>query len=182
MRNLEILTKSIDTLKLLQENEKVICSCIDEFSKVLFVYTSLTRLLIYNYSDNISAHTTFNHAIVLADENPNLENALMIQIDYVQELQGVQFTYSSGNMYLYKLEEKKIEEVGEIPDGILAAAWAPNQEYLAVATSQSMLLFTLEFDVLYEQPIDDGDLTFASTDTLKQSIVKDAIISWRGDS
>jgi hypothetical protein len=85
-------------------------------------------------------------------------------------------------MYLYKLEEKKIEEVGEIPDGILAAAWAPNQEYLAVATSQSMLLFTLEFDVLYEQPIDDGDLTFASTDTLKQSIVKDAIISWRGDS
>lgn len=85
-------------------------------------------------------------------------------------------------MYLYKLEEKKIEEVGEIPDGILAAAWAPNQEYLAVATSQSMLLFTLEFDVLYEQPIDDGDLTFSSTDTLKQSIVKDAIISWRGDS
>jgi hypothetical protein len=38
-------------------------------------------------------------------------------------------------MYLYKLEEKKIEEVGEITDGILAAAWAPNQEYLAVATS-----------------------------------------------
>ena len=83
MRNLEILTKSIDTLKNLQENEKVVCSCIDEFSKVLFVYTSLTRLLVYNYADNISAHTTLKHAVVLADENPNLENAFMIQIDYI---------------------------------------------------------------------------------------------------
>jgi len=29
-------------------------------------------------------------------------------------------------MYIYKVEEEKVEEAGEILDGILAAAWAPN--------------------------------------------------------
>lgn len=53
-------------------------------------------------------------------------------------------------MYIFKLDEQKLEEVGEIPEGILAAAWAPNQEYLAVATPKMMLLFTPDFDVLYE--------------------------------
>ena len=73
-----------------------------------------------------------------------------MQLDYIQELQGVQFTYACGNMYLYRVDEKRIEEVGEIPDGIRAAAWAPNQEYFAIATSAMMLLFTPDFDVLYE--------------------------------
>ena len=59
MRNLEILTKSIDTLKHLQDNELVTKSCIDEYAKILIIYTSEHRLLIFNYADAISAKTTF---------------------------------------------------------------------------------------------------------------------------
>lgn len=44
-----------------------------------------------------------------------------------------------------------------------------------------MLLFTPDFDVLYEQSLDDDDMTFAVSDTKDQTI-KDACISWRGDS
>lgn len=84
-------------------------------------------------------------------------------------------------MYLYRVEERRVEEVGEIADGIRAAAWAPNQEYLAVATSAMMLLFTPDFDVLYEQALDDGDMTFASGEA-KDASIKEACISWRGDS
>ena len=61
-------------------------------------------------------------------------------------------------------KDSEVEEVGEIDGGVLAAAWAPNQEYLALATPALMLLFTPEFDVLYEEPLDDGDMTFAPED------------------
>ena len=60
-------------------------------------------------------------------------------------------------MYLVNNENGSIQEAGEIPDGILAAAWSPNQEHFAVATPLKMLLFTTEFDVLYETDLDDGD-------------------------
>jgi hypothetical protein len=105
MRNLEILTKSIDTLKNLEDNELVTKSCIDEYAKMLIVYTSKHRLLIFTYQDSFSAKTTFKHSVTLSDENPNLENSYLLQLDYIQELQGVQFTYACGNMYLYRVDK-----------------------------------------------------------------------------
>lgn len=84
MRNLEILTKSIDTLKALEQDEKITNLCIDEYSKTLIVYTSNHRLLIFAFAETqLSAQTTFKHSIDLKDENPNLENSKLVQLDYV---------------------------------------------------------------------------------------------------
>ena len=70
-------------------------------------------------------------------------------------------SYSNGDMYLFKIESKQVDEVGVLADGILTGSWAPNQEYLAIASKGGkLLLFTPEFDVLYEAEIDDNDLTF----------------------
>lgn len=78
MRNLEILTKSIDTLKNLNEQEFITNSCIDEYSKLLIIYTSQHRLLIFSYDDAISSKTQFKDAVVISDENPNLENSIVV--------------------------------------------------------------------------------------------------------
>lgn len=101
----------------------------------------------------------------MGDENPNLADSYLVQMNYIQGYQGVMFTYACGNMYIYRPwrddQEAKIEEVGEITDGIMAAAWSPNQEYLAVTTRQNLLIvFSPEFEICSESPIDDNDMTF----------------------
>ena len=118
----------------------------------------------------------------MKDENPNPENSKLVQLDYIQELGGVNFTYMSGAMYLLRTSEKTVEEVGDIPDGILAAAWSPNQDYLAVASKTQLLLLTPEFEVPMEQALDDDDMTFEAGQKEKDKTIKDARISWRGDS
>ena len=113
----------------------------------------------------------FKHAVDMKDENPNLESSELVMLAYVQEFGGVSLAYRVGNMFTIKFGPKdpEVEEVGEIPDGILAAAWAPNQDHLAVATSKQMLLLTPEFEVPMEQSLDDDDLTFEASDKVRDS-------------
>ena len=73
---------------------------------------------------------------------------------------------------MFLTEGAEWKEVGEISDGILTGSWAPNQEYLSIATKAGKLVvFTPEFDVLYEADIDDGDLTFKEGDEIDPTVL-----------
>ena len=75
MRNLEILTKSTNTLNQLQPKEEILFTSIDEYTKQIFVFTTQTRVLVYSASTS-----SFEYKAVynMTDENPNLETSKVI--------------------------------------------------------------------------------------------------------
>ncbi len=82
MRNLEILTQTTNTLNQLEAGEEILFSCLDDFTKQLFVYTSQHRMVVYSAA---STTPTFKASFSMTDENPNLETSKVIQMDYLQE-------------------------------------------------------------------------------------------------
>ena len=91
--------------------------------------------------------------------------------------------FSNGEIHFFEIETKEAKDAGVLDGAILAAKWSPNEEYYAVASDNGTLyLFTPEFDILYEAPIDDGDLTFSANTEERNEKISQASISWKGDS
>ena len=172
MRNLEILTKFSGSFAGL--NGTVAAACLDEFGHQLFVYTMEHCIYVYKYDPDSPSEIQFLHQAQLDQE----DGVFNVSLEYVQELQAAVIALSNGEIYIY---DKEVKEAGVLDGNILAAKWSPNEESYAVAVDNGQLyLFTPEFDILYEMPIDDDDLTFESEQDDRS--ITQACISWRNDS
>ena len=96
-------------------------ACLDEFGHTLYVFTKGdAKLYAFKYNDQNmpSILTLKGDCIDLSEQDPYITEAKVISMDYVQELQGVVITMSSGGIYL--VSGDSVQEAGTLPAGILA--------------------------------------------------------------
>lgn len=143
-------------------DDTVATACIDEFGHLIFFYTMMHDLHVYRFdpeAPSVGLKHVASQTFTEAKDDP--DGAFIISLEFVQELESAVLAFSNGEIYLYDLQAKAVKEAGVVNGAIIAAKWSPNEEYYAVATDEGkLMLFTPEWDVLYEKDIDDGDLTF----------------------
>ena len=90
MRNLAILTHYEGVLQTSsEESDSIVCACLDEFEKTLYVYLKSTKVIGYKYgltdpcgTPNLGS-VEITSQFCLADENPTLSDSPLIQFDYI---------------------------------------------------------------------------------------------------
>lgn len=101
---------------------------------------------------------------------------VILDLNYIQELEGLVIVTTSGDIWKVLPKNKDIDTVGSIENGIYAARWSPNEEFLTIATkNETILLLSSNFDAKNEVLIDEEEQK-------NKTKVLDATISWRGDS
>ena len=185
MRNLQILSRYQNILEDIGD-DTVTSVAIDEYGTQIFVYTLNHKLIVYKANDS-----NFTSPVKIAEHifDQFIQSEIgvfIVNMEYVQELASVVMAFNTGEIHFYEMESKEAKEAGVLSGNILAAKWSPNEEHYAVASENGTLyLFTPDFDILYECPIDDGDLTFKDgimPENEDDMEVSQAHISWRGDS
>ena len=92
------------------------------------------------------------------------ESPLCVNVQHLQLDDAVCLVFGCGDILLQHLgtNAPPVECVGGVDVGIAAAAWAPDQELLAVVNcAGSLLVLTREFDVLTEAPIETDEFVAA---------------------
>ena len=105
MRNLEILTKFSRILYSPLTHPYfrhglsglVETACLDEFGHYLFVYTKVScKLYVFKYEAEFPSQVIQIKEVDFSDQDPFIAEAGVVSMDYVQELQGVVITFTSG--------------------------------------------------------------------------------------
>lgn len=197
MRNL-ILNQSysFSIYDLLSENSQNILSVhFDEFSKNLTVLDKECKIYIFNYEDIFSKFTLlktieldaiFYDQFEILEDITNPDPALLgtnsvKYLLYKNEDETIYMITYGGK--LLKIPFSGRYEIIELfPEGeILAVEMASNLEFIAVASGKNKLyLLSYDFEIVNSCALDDGDLSDYTKDP--QNELKEASISWRGDS
>ena len=98
-----------------------------------------------------------------------------MSMTYVAELEAVVVVTEKGTIALVRVSKQYIEIVGMIEGGTEYAAWAPDQEVLAIVTREGpfrqnpgLVIMSKEWQLLFEVP-------------LKGDTARGSFITWRGD-
>ncbi|RMZ88339.1 hypothetical protein DV736_g4424, partial [Chaetothyriales sp. CBS 134916] len=95
---------------------------------------------------------------------PDLDADEVLLLQYFADIETACLVLTGGDIVLVRehptLDQEQIEIVGSVDVGISAAAWAPDEQLLAVVTrTDSLVLMGKDFEPITELTLSDKDLT-----------------------
>ncbi|KAG2547530.1 hypothetical protein PVAP13_9KG106720 [Panicum virgatum] len=186
MKNLRLVTRLPQQLRLQLDGETLVASAVDAerrraffASSANFVYTvQLPAASAQGQQPLPWSKITAQHSDV---EEVVLEPGdCIVAMDYLMERESLLLGSSAGCLLLYNVEEKTTEVVGRLEGGVNTIVSSPDGALLSVTTGLGQLLvITLDWEVLFEASLDPQDATIGDIDSTGCQIRSS--ISWRGD-
>ncbi|XP_057768929.1 LOW QUALITY PROTEIN: elongator complex protein 1 [Salvia miltiorrhiza] len=187
MKNLKFSCEVRSEVQLRKEKgeESLRLSAVDiERSRLFFASTSN---FIYT-TQLITSHQTegaWNKSSLAASTQLDLETGDFITcLDYLMEKEALIIGTSRGHLLLYSVDDDATEIVGQVEGGVACISPSPDGDLLAILTGfGQILVMNLDWDLLYEMPLDDLPEGVDVPDGSSFSIdcLHEASISWRGD-
>eukprot|EP00761_Pharyngomonas_kirbyi_P008504 gb/GECH01008515.1/.p1 GENE.gb/GECH01008515.1/~~gb/GECH01008515.1/.p1 ORF type:complete len:1242 (+),score=283.29 gb/GECH01008515.1/:1-3726(+) len=112
------------------------------------------------------------------------EDAKIIAIQYVAELESICMASNSGDIILYEMSSGLLDCVGSIDAGFTCMSWSPDQDVVVFTTGAStVIVMTKEWEVLEENSLFGEDAGSPEDDEPRaiESAEQPVFVSWRGD-
>lgn len=109
------------------------------------------------YLETVQTDGAWNKSSLSDSVQPDLETGDFITcLDYVMEKEALIIGTSKGHLLLYSVDDDATEIVGQVEGGVACISPSPDGDLLAIVTGfGQILVMNLEWDLLYEMPLDD---------------------------
>ncbi|KAL3815146.1 hypothetical protein ACJIZ3_016414 [Penstemon smallii] len=104
-------------------------------------------------------------------------------LQYLMEKEALIIGTSNGLLLLYTIDDNATEIVGSVEGGVRCISPSPDGDLLGLVTGfGQILVMNLDWDLLYEMPLDDLPEDFdVNEPTISADYANETLISWRGD-
>lgn len=121
---------------------------------ILFLFASI---YLFVFLEIVQTNGSWNKSSAAAATQLDLETGDFITcLDYVMEKEALVIGTSKGHLLLYSVDDDATEIVGQVEGGVGCISPSPDGDLLAIVTGfGQILVMNLEWDLLYEMPLDD---------------------------
>ena len=97
-------------------------------------------------------------AVSLVDEGHMTSEDRVVAMEFVPDLESVCVCLAGGDILLRNVASYHTENVGTVGGGVVAMAWSPEQDVVAIVTGErQLLLMTREFDPVVQTSLNPDD-------------------------
>ncbi|KAI3731084.1 hypothetical protein L1987_62267 [Smallanthus sonchifolius] len=181
MKNLKLSSELSSNLRLQSENEVIRCTAFDIERNRFFFASSANSIYTVHLSSSQNEESLSSANLVEAVDLDAGDS--ITSMEYLMEKESLIIGTSSGDLLLYNVDDRALEDVGRVEGGVKSISPSPDGDLLCIIPGIcQMLVMTHDWDLLYETPledhIDDADL---SDQCLHSDCTPGSPATWRGD-